>query len=192
MLELAWKLDLRAKGGVAHNRIGRVYRAIGHLEEAMRHLGTGHALFDSAGDQRGVASSLDDVGKVHWMRGAYDAAERFMSQSLDIRRELGDPRSIALSLNNLGLLLLETGDPDGARERLRESLELFLELDEPRGAIEALTGLAGTCAASGRHETAARVMAAMDAQREARGFEPRPCEKAVLKRWRREVRSALG
>ena len=44
-----------SKGGAAHNRIGRVYRAIGQLEEAMRNLGTGHALFDSAGDVRGVA-----------------------------------------------------------------------------------------------------------------------------------------
>ncbi len=88
-------------------------------------------------------------------------------------------------------MLLETGDPQPARERLVESLDLFLELDEPRSVIEALTGLAGTMAATGRYEDTARLPAAMEAQREASGFEPRPCEKAVIRRWQADVRTAL-
>jgi hypothetical protein len=64
-------------------------------------------------------------------------------------------------------------------------------LDEPRSVIEALTGLAGTMAATGRYVEAARLLAAMDAQREASGFEPRPCENAVLKRWRGATCAAL-
>ena len=109
MLRIAFRLELKAKGGVAHNRIGRLYRSIGKLDEAMRHLGTGQALFVAAGDTRGVASSMDDIGKVHWMRGDYDAAERFIAKSLDMRREFGDARSIALSLNNLGLVYQDSG-----------------------------------------------------------------------------------
>lgn len=31
----------------------------------------------------------------------------------------------------------------------------------------------------------------MEAQREAQGFAPRPCEKAVIKRWRAEATQAL-
>ncbi|MEM9075171.1 MAG: AAA family ATPase, partial [Myxococcota bacterium] len=85
MLDIAYKLDLKAKGGVAHNRIGRLYRSIGHLDEAMRHLGTGQALFAFARDERGVASSIDDIGKVHWMRGDYEAAERFLIRALNMR-----------------------------------------------------------------------------------------------------------
>jgi tetratricopeptide (TPR) repeat protein len=42
MLAIAYRLGLKAKGrGVAHNRIGRVHRASGRLDEALRHLGTG-------------------------------------------------------------------------------------------------------------------------------------------------------
>ena len=79
------------------------------------------------------------------------------------------------------------------RELVRLALDrvALLELDDPRSVIESLTGLAGTAAASGRHEAAARLLGAMEAQREARGFAPRPCEKAVIKRWRGEVRKAL-
>lgn len=157
MLELAWRLDLRTKGGVAHNRIGRVYRAIGHLEEAMRYLGTGHALFDSANDQRGVASSLDDVGKVHWMRGAYEPAERFMAQSLEIRRELGDPRSIALSLNNVGLVYHDSGRFTEAARAWEEALVIRREIGDRPGLSQTLNNLATTHQDSGDHVRASEL-----------------------------------
>lgn len=141
MLALAYQLDLKSKGGAAHNRIGRVYRAIGQLEEAMRNLGTGHALFDAAGDVRGVASSLDDVGKVHWMRGAYDSAESFAKRSLELRRELGDRRSIALSLNNLGLVYQDSGRFDEALAVFDEALAIRREIGDASGMAQTLNNL---------------------------------------------------
>jgi tetratricopeptide (TPR) repeat protein len=141
MLVLAYRLDLKSKGGAAHNRIGRLYRAIGQLEEAMRNLGTGHALFDAAGDDRGVASSLDDVGKVHWMRGAYEAAERFMKKGLEKRREIGDERGIALSLNNLGLVYQDSGRFDAALEAFDEALALRRRIGDAAGIAQTLNNL---------------------------------------------------
>lgn len=155
MLLLAYRLDLKSKGGAAHNRIGRVYRAIGNLEEAMRHLGTGHALFDGAGDARGVASSLDDVGKVHWMRGAYDAAERFMQRSLEIRREIGDRRSIALSLNNLGLVYQDSGRFDEALSSFGEALSIRREIGDAAGMAQTLNNLGTIHQDNGNHAQAA-------------------------------------
>lgn len=151
MQEIAWRLDLKSKGGAAHNRIGRVYRAIGQLEEAMRHLGTGHALFDAAGDARGVASSLDDVGKVHWMRGAYEPAERFMKRSLEIRRELGDARSIALSLNNLGLVYQDSGRFEEAQEAFQEALHIRREIGDLPGMSQTLNNIATIHQDNGEH-----------------------------------------
>ncbi len=145
MLDIAWRLDLKAKGGAAHNRIGRVYRAIGQLEEAMRHLGTGHALFDAANDARGVASSLDDVGKVHWMRGAYEPAERFMRRSLEIRRELQTSdggRSVALSLNNLGLVYQDSGRFEEAQQAFQEALQIRREIGDLPGMSQTLNNIA--------------------------------------------------
>ncbi len=141
MLALAYRLDLKAKGGAAHNRIGRLYRAVGQLEDAMRHLGTGHALFDAVGDQRGVASSLDDVGKVHWMRGTYDAAERFFHRGLELRRELGDARSIALSLNNLGLVYQDSGRFDAALDAFSEALSIRRDIGDAPGMAQTLNNL---------------------------------------------------
>lgn len=154
MRRIAFRLDLRSKGGVAHNRIGRVYRAIGHLDAAMRHLGTGQALFDAASDTRGVASSLDDIGKVHWIRGNYDAAERFFQKGLELRRELGDARSISLSLNNLGLVYQDSGRFDAAREAFDEALGLRREIGDRAGISQTLNNLGSIHQDHGDHARA--------------------------------------
>jgi tetratricopeptide (TPR) repeat protein len=154
MLAIAYRLDLKSKGGAAHNRLGRLYRSIGQLEEAMRHLGTGHALFDAAGDKRGVASSLDDVGKVHWMRGVYEMSERFMRQGLELRRELGDARSIALSLNNLGLVYQDSGRFSEALEAYNEALLLRREIGDRPGIAQTLNNLGDIREQNGEHELA--------------------------------------
>ncbi len=137
MLELAYRLDLKRKGGVAHNRIGRLYRSVGRLGEAMRHLGTAQALFEAAGDERGIASTLDDIGKVHWMRGDYEKAERFVRMALERREALGDGRGVALAYNNLGLVYQDSG-------RFAEALEAFEEALVRRRALEDLPGIAQT------------------------------------------------
>ncbi len=157
MRQIAFRLDLRAKGGVAHNRLGRVYRAIGHLDLAMRHLGTGHALFDAAMDRRGVASSLDDVGKVHWMRGTYDAAERFFQKGLELRRELGDERSIALSLNNLGLVYQDSGRFEAARDALSEAIGIRRGIGDRAGMAQTLNNLGSIYQDQGDHVRAAEL-----------------------------------
>ncbi|MCA9624552.1 MAG: AAA family ATPase, partial [Myxococcales bacterium] len=110
MLTLAYRLDLRGKGGAAYNRIGRLYREIGSLDEAATHFQTALSLFQSVEDARGVASTIFDIGKLHWLKGEYDLALRELRDGLARRQKLGDQRSIAVSLNNLGLVLQDSGD----------------------------------------------------------------------------------
>jgi tetratricopeptide (TPR) repeat protein len=141
MLDIAYHLDLKSKGGAAHNRIGRVYRNMGMLDDAMRHLGTGHALFDASGDKRGVASSLDDIGKVHWMRGNHEAGGKFILDALNLRKELGDARSIALSYNNLGLVYQDSGRFEDALQAFNEALQLQRQSNDLPGIAQTLNNL---------------------------------------------------
>ncbi len=141
MLSLAWRLDLKAKGGAAHNRIGRLYRDSGSLEEAMRHLGTGLALFEAAGDEPGIASSYDDIGKIHWLRGSYDTALKFLQDGLQRREALGDTRSIALSLNNIGLVFQDSGQYKAAYDALHRALELRRAVGDLSGVVMTLNNL---------------------------------------------------
>ena len=145
MLTLAYRLDLRRKGGAAHNRIGRLYRDIGSLDEAQRHLATAMALFQGAGDDRGVASSIDDLGKLHWLKGEYEQALASLKEGLGRRRRLGDRRSIALSLNNLGLVLQDSGEFKPALEAFEQSLVIRREIGDLLGVMATLNNL-GTVA----------------------------------------------
>jgi tetratricopeptide (TPR) repeat protein len=141
MLAIAYRLDLRGKGGAAHNRIGRLHRAIGNLSEATQHLETALALFDSVGDTRGVAACHDDVGKVLWTRGDYESALERMRVALDERKKLGERRSIALSLHNIGAVWRDHGRPNQAREALDAALTIRREIGDLPGLAQTLNGL---------------------------------------------------
>jgi tetratricopeptide (TPR) repeat protein len=154
MRDLAYMLDLTAKGGAAHNRIGRLFRETGRLDEAQQHLVAALELFREAEDERGIASSLDDIGKLHWMRGDYAKALEDMRQSLTTRKRLGDRRSIALSLNNLGLVLQDSGHFKEALEAFEQSLRIRREIGDLVGVVTTLNNL-GTVAQDQRDETRA-------------------------------------
>ena len=121
MLTRAWRLDLRSNGGVAHSRIGRLYRETGRLDEAKVQLQAALTLFEQARDEQGAAATLDDIGKLHRLRGDTALALEHTLRSLAMRRKIGDRRSIALSLNNLGLVHQDAGNPRGGPRRLRAS-----------------------------------------------------------------------
>ncbi|MFO0608642.1 MAG: tetratricopeptide repeat protein [Polyangiales bacterium] len=154
MLALAWRFDLKNKGGAAHNLVGRLYRDAGNLDEAMRHFGTGLALYQAADDQRGIASSYDDIGYTHWRRGAFETAERFLQDGLDRREALGDDRSIALSLNNIGLVYQDTGQYRRAREALTRALLLREQVGDKPGKVATLNNLGELHKDLGEHERA--------------------------------------
>ncbi|HWA75061.1 MAG TPA: tetratricopeptide repeat protein [Polyangiaceae bacterium] len=141
MLGIAYRLGLRAKGGAAHGRLGRLFRDTGSLGPAQRHFETALALFERAGDQRGVASCRDDIGRLLWMKGEYEAALGEMRHALEMRKNLGDGRSIALSLNNIGLVWRDHGQVSEAREALESALTIRRELSDPLGIVESLNDL---------------------------------------------------
>ncbi len=145
MLTLAYQLDLRSKGGAAHNRIGRLYRDTGALDDSAKHLETALALFESAADERGIASSIDDLGKLRWLKGEYDLALAGLRDGLARRRKIGDRRSIALSLNNLGLVLEDSGEFKQALEAFEQALSIRQEIGDLVGVVVTLNNI-GTVA----------------------------------------------
>jgi tetratricopeptide (TPR) repeat protein len=157
MHAIAFRLGLRAKGGAAHNRIGRVYRDTGSLDLARDHLETALALFESVADSRGVAASHDDIGKLLWMRGEYEPALDELKKALEMRKEHGDGRSIALSLNNIGLVWRDHGQQAQAREALEAALKIRRELDDPLGSVESLNDLGQLALDQNEHEKALRL-----------------------------------
>lgn len=154
MLTLAYRLDLRRKGGAAHNRIGRLCREMGSLEDAASHLTMAMKLFQETGDERGVASSYDDIGKLYWLRGEYDQALTHMREGLTRRRRLANRRSIALSLNNVGLVLQDSGEFKQALESFEQSLGIRREIGDLIGIVQSLNNLGAVAQAQGDHPRA--------------------------------------
>jgi tetratricopeptide (TPR) repeat protein len=138
---LAYRFGLLAKGGAAHNRIGRLYRDTGSLVAARQHLDTALELFRCVKDERGIAACHDDIGKLLWTRGEYDQALEQLMIALEIRKKIADRRSIALSLNNIGLVWMDHGRAAQAAEALEAALKIRRDIVDPLGVVESLTNL---------------------------------------------------
>ena len=141
MLRVAWRLDLPAKGGAAHSRIGRIHRSLGDYRLALQHLDMAHLLFDLAGDRPGVAASLDDIGRVNYLIGSPDEAIRCHKAALAIREELHDQRGKALTLSWMGLVQAHIGELGWAQRSFQEALLISKTTCDPHGIVFSLLDL---------------------------------------------------
>ncbi len=154
MLQLAWRYDNLNKAGAAYSRLARGQRRLGKYDTSMEHLRRAHELFERSRDDRGIASTLDDMGRVHWLRGSHGQALDFHRQALTIRRALGDRRSIALSLANIGRVHHDTGNFKAAIAQFREALDLRRDIGDLVGVVQSLCDLGGVYSEDGNQEIA--------------------------------------
>jgi tetratricopeptide (TPR) repeat protein len=189
MLQLAWRFDNLAKAGAAYSRLARGQRRFGKYDLAMEHLRRAHELFASSRDDRGIASTLDDMGRVNWLRGAFGQALDFHRQALTIRRALGDRRSIALSLANIGRVHHDTGNFKAAINQFREALDLRRDIGDLVGIVQSLCDLGGVHAEDGNHEHALELLG--EARTMAQDIGDKLALADVLSR-AGEVKSAMG
>ena len=158
MLQLAWRYDNLNKAGAAYSRLARGQRRLGKYDAAMEHLRRAEQLFERSRDERGIASTLDDMGRVHWLRGGYAQALDFHREALAIRRALGDRRSIALSLANIGRVHHDSGNFKAAIGQFREALDLRRDIGDLVGIVQSLCDLGGVHAEDGNHELAIELL----------------------------------
>jgi tetratricopeptide (TPR) repeat protein len=142
MLRLSWVVASKAKAAVAFNKMGRVWRRKGDLRLGVDYLERGHELFRNASDARGIAGSLDDIGKVLHLLGRYDEAFAKITEALVRRGKGGDKRSIAASLSNLGNIQQDRGQFEAALNCHREALQLRRDAGDRLGVIVSQNNLA--------------------------------------------------
>jgi len=141
MLRIAWRLDLPAKGGAAHGRIGRLLSTLGENARALSHLELAQKLFEVAGDWPGVAAALDDVGRIHFLMGEPERSLDRHRSALAVREQLGDDRGRSLTLSRLGQVLRATGALSAAGEHFRAALDLRRRISNLPGVIASLLDL---------------------------------------------------
>jgi tetratricopeptide (TPR) repeat protein len=101
-----------------------VWRRKGDLKLAVEYLERGLELFRRANDSRGIAGSLDDLGKAMQMLGRYDEAHAMITEALARRGKSNDKRSIATSLSRLGDVQQDRGQYESAYVCHKEALAL--------------------------------------------------------------------
>ena len=153
-LRLAWWLDWPAKGGAAHDRLGRLHGLLGEHQAALGHLGLARQLFEIAGDLPGIASTLDDIGRIQFLAGSPEDSLTHHRAALAARDRLGDDRGRALTLARLGQVEHETGALAPAGAHFREALELRRKVGDRQGEICSLLDLGGLERDLGRIEGA--------------------------------------
>lgn len=168
MLFHAYLLDNGNKGGAALGRIARIHRTIGDYDLALDYYKTAQRLFLRASDRRGVAATLDDMGKVMWLQGVYDEALNLHNQALEIRRELGDDRSTAFTLGNIGIVYQDSGRFREALSTFQKSMELRERAGDRQGMVHAATHVGSVWQDLGEVDRAAKIW--NEALKEARSL----------------------
>ena len=158
MLKAAWSLDLPGKGGAAHGRIGRVYRALGDYRMAVQHLDMAHLLFDLGGDRPGVAASLDDIGRVYYLVGKPEEALRCHKAALAIRVELKDERGTALTLAWIGMVEALMGRLGLAQQTFERALAISQATRDPHGIVFTLLDLGALTREAGHPKLAQKLL----------------------------------
>lgn len=167
MLRIAWRLDLPAKGGAAHARIGRLHRTLGDFALARKHLELGRLLFELADDSPGVAATLDDLGRVHHLLGEQELALSYHRSALELRESLRDERGRAMTLSWMGLCEATMGAVASANELFRAALTIYRQADDQRGMAYCMADLALIEREAGRPDRALQLLvSAREATRE--------------------------
>jgi tetratricopeptide (TPR) repeat protein len=154
MLRVAWRMDLPAKGGAAHARIGRLYRSLGEYAKALQHLALAHELFELAGDRPGIAAALDDIGRVQFLTGNSDESMSCHRAALQVREAMHDERGKALTLSWMGVVEAQAGELARAQQSFRRALRISQAARDPRGVIFSLLDLGAVEREAGRLDRA--------------------------------------
>ncbi len=78
----------------------------------------------AAGDVRGTAASLNNLGLIEMLESPTEDARALLEESLDLRRKLSDLQAGAEVLLNIGTWYRQRGDLAGAAQRSEEAAEM--------------------------------------------------------------------
>ena len=143
-------------------------------------------LWQSIGDELGVAKAKWVQGTIAWSGRDFDQARRVLGEALPVFRRLDQTFMLGWSLYDLGLLSIYERDADAALEGLSEALRIFSDSADVSGftlVLDAFAALASNVGDSQRAATLSGAVATLERQsgtglnpsnRTLVGFDPAP------------------
>ena len=153
VLALASTQGTRAK---ALQNIGTVAAEQGDLDEGERLFSESREAYRAAGDARGEANSLLNIGSLQLDRGFPELANTTLEDAVAAARHTGDLEMHAVAMLKHGIALSELGRSSEAEERITTAYGQFTIADIPVQRVRCLMQLA-TLAAKRGEAGAARV-----------------------------------
>jgi predicted ATPase/DNA-binding CsgD family transcriptional regulator len=205
-LELARFRNDRYVAGFALNALGSLALYSGDYERAKILHEEGLGEMRAVGDIDGIAALLGNVGFGAAVRGDFTNSLAALEECLALYQRIGSDHGIASALIRLGRTLLAKGEPERAAEFFSESFTRSKEKQPVSsaqilpllsrmtryGSVSGLSGLAGTAAALGQFERAARLFGAADAVSRANQIALHPPDREANDRDLATVRANMG
>jgi len=126
----------------------------GEYAQALDYYQRSLAIYEEIGNRMLMASSLNNIGLVHYDRQEYDLAMTTYERALEYGRRNDDKQNTALTLNNLGMVFEARGMYDNALARYDASLAIREELGDRQGALVCRHNIGVVQSTRGEHELA--------------------------------------
>ncbi|MER7516347.1 BTAD domain-containing putative transcriptional regulator [Streptomyces sp. NPDC126499] len=191
-LRMAEELGLWTDASYKWSGLGRIALLTGDHAEARRFHEHGLRLAAEQAHKRGEQFAETGLALVARREGRLDDAEAHLTKWLDWLRSVYGDLGTALVMAELGFVAEQRGDAATARAHHLAGYAAARETGDPRALALALEGLAGTCALTGRHAHAARLLGAATAARASVGRPLPRTESGDVDRISAAVREALG
>ncbi|HWN09026.1 MAG TPA: tetratricopeptide repeat protein [Pyrinomonadaceae bacterium] len=146
------KLDNEIAGLLIN--FGNIIQARGEYDEALQCYLRSLELSEELGDRANTASSLHQIGIMHYRRGRYEEALEYYERSRKIQEELNDPAGMASSLYQIGTLHRRLGEDEKALDYTNRSLAISEAVGERRGAALSLHQIGKIHRQRGEHDVA--------------------------------------
>jgi len=134
--------DARIQHGSALNDLGRA-------AEAKKMIAEGKDIYESVGDLRGVASSLDKLAGILENEGDFLTARQLYERFGQISRQIGDRKGDADSYSGLSNLFYDQGDYLGSVKMCEQALSIYKEVDEKKNTARELTNCGNSLSSLG-------------------------------------------
>jgi tetratricopeptide (TPR) repeat protein len=152
----------------------------------------GLALFRELKHLPGIAHALNVIGEIARLKGDDAQARRTYEECLGVCLQTGETRRVAIMHFNLAFLAQHEGDHQGTLDAARRGLRIAAEMNNRGEVAWGLPIIAGSLAALGQAQQAARLLGTSEAFLERLGAFILPADQREFDRIRAEVAAQLG
>jgi adenylate cyclase len=135
-------------------QLARAETVEGHLDEALENGLKAHAMFEQAGDVRGLATAHRLLGDTYCQRGQLDEAAETLQRGIEFAERVGSAEEIGACVGNLAFVELQRGNYEDAVACNLRALDEFERTGHAAGRAQVYANLAWTLSKTGDFEDA--------------------------------------